>query len=223
MSIQIVGDVLERVKIIDDEPKNREVWAYPVEDLDLDAVLEVGPIIDKADFVNDLKRNDFAAICDHHLKSKQYSNYDGAELVSEFTQAGVSSILVTRYEGRVEELRRFRKYIPVLMNPHELSPDTLALGLETCALEIRGVFTQARKLRRTLIRVESVFDEANESNPYIDISIPSWNSSSVHRILLSELPEGAKEILTPDSRFHAYVNIGAEDFDDLYFDQWELK
>lgn len=71
---------------------------------------------------------------------------------------------------------------------------------------------------RTLIRV----DDVGES--FADLIVPAWDSQCVIRLTLADIPANVRErIDSGQKRFHAEVNIGAEDTKDLYIINWEDK
>ena len=151
MPLMVSGREIRRVSLIDDDIKSRESFAYPVEELELEYDLEEGPINDLDAFVDRLSKNSDAVICDHHLMKKgRYSNYNGAEVVSQLYKVGLPAILCTTYQDRVEELRRFRRYIPILLNPGELDTDAIARGFELCVKEMNGEVSPSRRPWRTL-------------------------------------------------------------------------
>lgn len=71
MPIQIVDRTITRMKLIDDDPKNREAWSFPIEDLDIEPVLEEGPISDMQNYIATMGDSVDAILCDHHLKVKK--------------------------------------------------------------------------------------------------------------------------------------------------------
>ena len=222
MSLQIHDRSIHKVCLIDDDSDSRETLAFPVEELELEFELEEGPIEDMDIYVNDLYGRSQAAICDHHLKKKgKYSNYNGAELVFRLYQDNFPAILCTSYSDRIEELRRYRRNIPVLLNPSELNVDSVAHGLELCINEMRGDIREDRKPWRTLIRVQDLDTQVNPENPYVEFVVPAWDHNYVVRVLLSDIPGSLQKKIEPDYRCYAKVNIGAESSDDLFIDEWE--
>ncbi len=224
MSLQISGKSIQKVSLIDDDLGSRESLSYPIEELSLDYELEEGPIQDIDSYVTGLYERSQAAICDHHLKKKgKYSNYNGAELVSRLYQDNFPAILCTSYQDRIEELRHYRRHIPVLINPRDLNIDSVARGLEVCINEMAGNVREDRKPWRTLIRVQDLDTQVNPKNPYVEFVIPGWDHNEVIRVLLSHIPEPIQGKIQSDYRCYAKVNIGAEYSDDLFIDEWEER
>lgn len=229
MTISISGRKISRISLIDDEDQVREAYSYPVEELGMESVLEDGPIHDMSDFVRGIRERTDAAICDHHLRQRAlrdggvYSRYDGAELVTELYRSDFPAILCTRYRDRIEELRRHRRFVPVLLHPDELSPDAIARGLEVCVQELSGNISANRRPWRSLVRVADVDNSISEENPFVEFVVPAWDPNTVVRISKSELPDGFLEQIGPQMRCHAKVNLGAENHDDLYVYDWEAR
>lgn len=224
MPCKISNLLINRMGLIDDDPHNRDAWSLPIEDLDIEPVLETGPISDVKDYIDRTRNAYDAVLCDHHLKVKnQYSVVNGAELVSEIHKSGKPAMLCTRYGERLDEIRRFRKYIPVWLNPDELNDiDKIAHGLEICINELKGNILPSRKLWRALIRFEDIDNSISDENPYYEFTIPSWDQNKVIRILGRDLPDKLTKLIEPEYRCHVYTNLGAVDLEDVYFDNWEV-
>jgi len=128
------------------------------------------------------------------------------------------AVLCTRYEqANIDEMRRHRRYIPVLLRPDELNPDSIVKGLEACIREFNNQYPTSRKPWRTLIRV----DDIDAENGYFYVIVPAWDQNQIIRIQMKDVPEFVQERLAIKSRFHALVNIGTDYHQDIYFDQWE--
>jgi len=85
--------------------------------------------------------------------------------------------------------------------------------------ELHGEFTDQRRARRTQVHIADVGVGDQEEFFYVDL--PGWTSDKVIRLRKADLgPELAKK-LKVDARWHARVNIGAEDSWELYFRDWE--
>lgn len=70
---------------------------------------------------------------------------------------------------------------------------------------------------RTLIRVMTVNGYKDE----VGVVIPGWNSNLTVQIPMHRIPLELRKQLTKDFRCFAKVNIGAEDWKDLKFEDWE--
>lgn len=219
----LISDI-KRVAVIDDDPAVRRTYKWLLDDVGLEYLEQAGPMrgIDTA--INAVESSANAALCDHHLQKKNYADFDGAEAVSLLYRKNFPAILCTTYQhARMYEIRRYRRYIPVLLEPGELDTDSLMKGFETCIAEFKGKFHTARRPVRQLIRVENI-----ELQPpgYIEVIIGGWNPTDVVRIPLDHLPPEAQSLVRLAGqrtiRFHAEVNLGAESQESLFFDKWEV-
>lgn len=219
MTLTLADRSIHRVYIIDDDPNVRIAYEYPVEELSLQPVLAEGPLPALNDFIAQTLQVAEAAICDYRLRVRNYANFDGAESVAMMYENQFPAVLCTRWEtASIDEMRRYRRYIPVLLRPDELNPDSFVHGLECCIEEFQGKFRPSRRPWKTLVRVEEVDPERS----YFYVVIPGWDSNEVIRIRLDDVPSDIQEhIIGEQMRFHAQVNMGAEGSEDLYFEEWE--
>ena len=220
MGMIISGRSIDRIQIIDDDPNVRASYEYPVEELSASPVMAEGPLPILADFIQQSKGVADAAICDFQLRVRNYAGFNGAETVALMYQNQFPAVLCTRYEqSSIDEMRRFRRFIPVLMKPNELNPGSLVKGFEICINEFTDKYSTHRKPWRTLVRV----DDLDEENGYFYVIVPAWDPNQIIRIKKSDLPVNMIEKLGRKSRFHALVNVGAEFHQEIYFDNWESE
>lgn len=218
MGMDIFGRTINRIQIIDDDPNVRSSYEYPIEELKLIPVMAEGPLPVITEFVQHSRGVADAAICDFQLRVKNYANFNGAETVALMYHNHFPAVLCTRYEqANVDEMRKHRRYIPVLLKPNELNPTSIVKGLEVCLKEFSEQYSTTRKPWRTLVRV----DDLDEENGFFYITVPAWDPNQIIRIKKLDVPLYIQERLAIKSRFHAIVNIGAEYHHDIYLDQWE--
>jgi hypothetical protein len=218
MSLMISGRPIDRIQLIDDDPNVRASYVYPVEELSALPIMAEGPYPILADFIQRSKEVADAAICDFQLRAKNYAGFNGAETVALMYQNQYPAILCTKYEqSNIDDMRKFRRYIPVLLKPNELNPSSIIESFELCIKEFTNQYSTQRKPWRTLVRV----DDLDKENGYIYVIVPAWDSNEIIRIKIDDLPKNVREKLAEKSRFHALVNIGAEYHPDIYFEQWE--
>ena len=205
--------------MIDDQESVRRSYAWLIEDLDMKPYLEPGPIVSIGDFIGKVKSVAQAAICDHRLTVSNYATCNGAEIAARLYDDRVPAVVCTSWERAcLDEMRPFRRRLPVLLKPEELGDDNaLYNGFESCIREFAGEYSPSRKAWRTLVR----FQEVSAEDAYI--VVPGWNPSEVVRILRRDLPLSLNQRIDPGYRCHALVNIGAEAQEDLYFDWREAK
>ena len=67
MSLQISDHEIRQVLVVEDSPGAREGYQYTLEDMNLEPILENGPLGSLSDYIAGLAQRCDAAICDHHL------------------------------------------------------------------------------------------------------------------------------------------------------------
>jgi hypothetical protein len=216
--MQIFDRDIRRMAIVDDEEEGRESSSYPIEELSLTAVQEVGPLPVLPDYLDQLKERADGVLCDHHLRITPYAKFNGAELAALSYQWHFPAILCTKWDtASVDEMRRWRRFIPALLNPKELNPESIVRSLETCVAEFRGIYSEPRREWRALIRIE----DRDEGRSFLFIEIPSWDTKDIVKIPFDVLPEALLPDAIPGKRMHAFTNLGAERQEELYFENWE--
>ncbi|MEU8081314.1 hypothetical protein AB0B31_38400 [Catellatospora citrea] len=212
----IAGSVIERVAIIDDEAGVRAAYRLELEQ-EFEPHIEDGPLGLLDTCVKRMKSHVDAALCDHKLTSRSnYATYDGAKLAAALNQSSLPAVLCTRYEpAKLEEIRRYRPHIPVLLHPDEFSQETFRYALETTIRELQGEFTQWRRPWRAQVHIEDVEDQ------WLYVRIPARDENKLIRLDKSDLPMELQNRIQPDRRLYAMVNVGADHSRDLYFMDWE--
>ena len=221
MQSQNRSTTIERVSIVDDDERARESYGYALEELGLSPVKEKGPLRDMQEVLERLQTRVDAVICDYHLgKIGNYASFDGDEIVVKCYMNSFPALLCTTYTDLDTYLMRSRKrFIPAILKPNELDPDNIARGFERCVQEFNGLFQPSRKPWRTLVRVE----EVELAGDYFYVIVPGWDPRQKMRVSIKDLPANMRDLVRPDKRFHAHVNVGAENHEDLYFDKWEAS
>ncbi len=214
----IDGSTLHKVAVIDDKSDARASYADCLVDLGLEPVDEEGPLDPLDCFVEASRRRSDAAICDYRMKISNYAPFNGAQLVSEFYRKRFPALLCTRFEGEIDEIRRFRKHIPILLNWEDLmDPDTIQFSFERLVAELRGEIPPSRRPHRTLIHVHDV----DQRRGFVHVFIPAWDPRKGLRLRINDIDGAVQPLLHEDIWLHAHVNIGAENHEDLFFDRWE--
>src|SRR3954471_4252239 len=154
MSLQIAEHEIRHVGVIEDERGAREGYQYTLEDMDLEPILEEGPLRGLEDYIAGPARRYEAAICDHHLAQSGYADFNGAKLVAAMNQRKQPAVLCTAWdEENIDEIRPFRRDIPCLLKLRELDPDSFRRALELCIEKFRGPSRPSRFPSRALVRV----------------------------------------------------------------------
>jgi hypothetical protein len=215
--------IVKKVAIIDDDENAVEMAKLEL----LEAEFEPVPI-DKGSFrgiqelVSLISTIADGAICDHRLGWAGFADFYGANLVALLYDRKLPAILVTQYVDIDEDvsIRRWRRKIPVLLSRDKTSSSVIKEGLTSCLLEFGGRIPHNRIPHRSMIRITGVSSESGEK--VVDVIVPSWNPTRAVRFPVSIITPELHSQIKPGQRLIAYVNIGAEKSEDLYFDEFEL-
>ena len=218
--MRIADQDIQRMAIVDDEEDSRESSTYPIEELSLTAVQEAGPLPELPAYIQELRGRADGVLCDHHLRITNYADFNGAELAALCYQGQFPAILCTKWDAAsVDEMRRWRRFLPALLNPKELNPDSIIRSLETCISEFAGVYSEPRRRWRALVRVVA----RDEQRSFLFIEIPTWDTNDIVKIPFDVLPGALLTDARPGKRLHAFTNLGAERHEELYFENWEAQ
>jgi hypothetical protein len=223
VAITIAKRSIQKISIIDDQALVRESYELSVEDLNLESVSETGPLDEELrDCAKAVSQRADAAICDYNLKVKAYSSFNGAELVAEFYRMQFPAVLCTKWHTAViDEMRRYLRFIPSLIDPSKLDPTTIRTGIESCIREFDGDYRPVRRPWRALVRVEDI-RKTDQGSEFAFVVVPAWNSNEVVRLPANLIPPEILKNLSAGSRLHAKVNLGASGNEELFFEAWEL-
>lgn len=210
---------VKKVSIVDDDEGARDSWEYAIADAQMTPVVESGPLGKFDDYMLRPLMSD-AVLCDYELRAaNNYAQFTGAELVAGRYKRGVPGVLCTRYEkAQIEAIRPYRRWIPVMITPDELDPDSLARGLAESIRELTVDFRPSRRPWRTLVHFLDT-DPGNTDTYFIDV--PGWGIDEVLRVRVEDLPEPLRSVVVPGFRCHAKANLAAELSEDLYLTEWE--
>lgn len=193
MPLTLEKPQIHRVRIVDDDPKVREAYGYTVEDLNLQPDPVPGPLPDVDEFVHQTQTQSDAALLDFHLKVGTYAKFDGALPAAMLYKKHFPAVLCTRWaEADIDDIRPLRKFIPAMLRPDDLDPDSLAQGFERCMEEFKGKLPPSRRLWRTLIRVEDI--DPDENPRFFYVVIPAWEPKAVVRLKFMEVPDEVKRV-----------------------------
>ena len=213
--LQLRDRSVTRALIVDDDPEARQSYEYVVEELDLDPHPLKGPLDDVPAFIETIEPSD-VLLCDYHLRLHNYATCNGDQLVAECYRANVPAVLCTTIADAV--LRRdCLRYIPGLIKSGNPDPDELVAAWGRCLSELNGTFEPSRRPWRTLVRVAELDDERKLAY----VIVPPWDVRKKIPIDVDSLPSAIRDRLAPDRRFHALVNTGADNHEDLFFESWE--
>ena len=181
----------------------------------------IGPLLPLVEFIQMSIKEADAVICDHKLTKGTYANFSGADAVAYFYKEKFPALLCTAYsKADLLSIRKNRQYIPVLIESDQVNPDNITKGFEICIKELKGVFSQVRKAWKVLVRVEEIYQDSKPE--MFDVILPGWNSREIIRLPFEIVKREYRDRIKPETRFHAYVNKGAESQEDLYFKNFQF-
>lgn len=228
MTLNIQDKNINKVRLIDDDHGVRQSYKFQVEELNIDTEEVFGPISDMSSLLRTVDQNSDAVICDFNLKVKNYSTINGDEIVSGLYQRNIPVVLCTRADHLPEAIRRRRRYIPVVLAPANLSPDSLVNAFEVCIDEFKGRFSSFRKPWRTMIRIEGGDVLEGLGLLRVNAVIPEFDPSTLINFewdmsdneALRKVRDGIEhgEIV----RIYATVNVGADGTDELFVENWSI-
>jgi hypothetical protein len=165
-----------------------------------------------------------AAVSDYQLAPGHYAEFDGAQLVANWYKRGFPAVLCTTFaRSNAAQFRLLRRWIPVVLSPLELDPDSLISALELTKNELGNNFVPARRPWRALVRFVEYDEDSNTANA----KLPGW-SEEVVAFRAADLPAPLRGLIHEaalrgdEFRCFASANLGSEGNDDLYVTQWEL-
>jgi hypothetical protein len=220
--LSIEDKAISTVGVVDDDPGARQGFGWTLQDANVNTVEEKGPLGQLNEFVINATGRLDAVLCDHHLKIHNYSTFDGAQLAAALYEAHFPAVLCTRWEdAHLDLIRPYRDRVPALIQWEDLTPESFIDALALTIRELKGQFSPQRRTWRTQVHIADVGVEEQSEFFYVDL--PGWTSDKVIRLRKADLGEELASQLQVDARWHAQVNIGAEDSWELYFRDWEPR
>lgn len=222
MAVLLDNISIQDVAVADDSEDARNSMSDELKDFNLTPRPLQGPFKGTDQLVNLARSVAQAAVCDHHLRTRNFADFSGAEAVARSYEMKFPAVLVTSWsKADIDQIRFYRRKVPVLLTPEQADPDSIVRGFEVCIREFKNDFLPNRKPWKTLIRIEAVDDQ--EANPLVYVVIPGWNATEVIRFPKHIIPESLHPHVKPEERFFALVNKGADDQADLYFEEFEYR
>jgi CheY-like chemotaxis protein len=219
--VQKLKKHLTRIAIVDDDKESREIIEWQLKDGGFDTIVIDEPVgLDEFALAQRVAAVADAAVCDHRLMTYGLAMCYGSSLVAQLYSMGIPSVLETQFfdSDKDVSIRKFRDKIPVVLRRGERNITAIAGGLLTCLSEIKGELIESRRPHRTLVCVEDIKTEDGET--VIDVTIPAWGDDAV-RLPVSLFPSLLRDTIRQHDDFIAYVNIGADKSEDLYFKNFE--
>ena len=210
---------IQTIAIVDDDRENSVLWQMQVKAAGLSPLILDEPFENLDVFVARVKNGAQGAICDHKLRHLGGNwPFDGAEAVARLYEIQIPAILVTKYRRHEAEfsIRLYRRRIPVLLSREDVDPGSIIDGLANCALEISGETLPGRKPRRALVLIDGTEGE------HIVAFVPQWNPDMAVNFSRTLFPENLQADVAKGQTYSALVNIGAQDSDELFFEDFQL-
>ena len=223
--------LVEVVKIIDDDEDSALPSKYLVEDLGYEAELITNGSYHSVEELTQKILSDtrkIAVLCDNRLTHGAFANFDGSALVASLYGHKIPSILLTQFSSIDIDtsIRRYRRWMPVMLARSDASMTSVADGLEFCFRELEGFISHSRMPHRTLIEAVGCSTDGKEA--VLDAFVPGWDPETAVRFPLSLIQDEDtryRTIATVQADQIAYlfaeVNIGATRQEDLFFDKFE--
>jgi len=205
------------VAIIDDDQMERETWTNFLKDWGYTPVSMAGNYQNVDSLVDQLiaRHPDFI-FCDNHLKKGGYADFNGPQLAATLNSLKMPSLVVTQYQDDdTIELRKWRASIPVILDKDEIDEITLSQAFNKCSAEVvEGEVTDDRRSHRVLLKIDSI--EKDRIIAFVD----AWNPHKSVSFLSNQLNHYISDVSEGDY-FFAEVNIGAAEWRDLFFKNFE--
>lgn len=207
---------IEKIAIIDDKKDARYSMAEIVSDANFSYEIVDEKIESFVHLFSKIEKSTQAAILDHHLNIANYANFTGAYAVSELFKRKFPALLVTAYsQSDIDQIRLFRKNIPVIISSNEFDCSDVEPGLIKCINELKDIYNKDRKGYKSLFRIENI----DEKRKYAFIIIPAWDSKETIRLPFEFFNNRPVKI---GDRFYARINIGTEKQEEIYIDNIEF-
>ncbi|MEU4886357.1 MULTISPECIES: hypothetical protein [Streptomyces] len=208
------------IAIIEDEEVNRRATGWIVEEADFMPIPIARIPASLDELFAEIEGKAAAVICDHRLGRGSAVSYFGAEVVAKSNRRKIPAVLLTSYANSDENstIRRWRSEIPMLLSRGpDSDPDRLAQALTLAEDECRGVYTEARKPYRVIVRVQDC--RYGPEEVVAECVVTAWQPRTTVDVPASMI---ADSLNTPidqlvGKRLSADVNIYAPTAGELYF------
>jgi hypothetical protein len=212
---------IKRVAVVNDTAAARDEMAENIFEAGLEPVIHSSRLNSIDECIATITSKAEAAILEHHFKSEHYANFMGAEAVARLYRQHFPSLLVTAWaDADIDNIRRFRRYIPVLVESGLAESEIITQGFKQCINEFENHYSPDRRPWRTLIRIEEI--DKVPILPMVYALVPGWDSRKIVKFPLSLIPENLQPTLETEPHLFAKVNIGAAHHEELYFTEFEV-
>jgi hypothetical protein len=212
---------LKSLAVIDDDATVRESYRHVAN------LARLEPQVWSSRIVNPLNRilanglGADAALSDYQLTQSGYASFNGADLVAGLYKRNTPAVLCTRFDrAAIDTIRPLLRWIPVVLAPNELDPGSLMRSLRIAADELSGMFVSERRPWRS--QVHFLYRDDVNNDAYF-VELPGWSRSETLKVRLSKLPPDVAARVRDGYRTFARANLGTEDVERIYLDEWEVR
>lgn len=220
-----LAEVPKRLSLVDDEDDVVAGLERRLTKRGFDVERVIPPTPSLEDTVAEVMRVSDAALCDHHLRGGHKVNFSGAELVAALTERDFPAVLFTGVlPAERYAIRRNMSRIPAFLARDEggLGNERVLSALAESVAEVRDGRRPARRRgRRTPMTI--VGSRVSGSEHLVEVVVSGWSGRDAIEIpaeLLAE-PWSSAPHDAVGRTFFATVNIGENDADQLFFDDFE--
>ncbi|MGW3125179.1 hypothetical protein [Streptomyces sp. NPDC001123] len=213
------------VAIIEDEPVNRRATGWIVEEADFTPIPVSRIPASLDELFAEIEDKAVAVLCDHRLGRGGSVSYYGAEVVAKSNRKKIPAVLLTSYANSDENstIRRWRSDIPMLLSRGaDSGPERLAEAFSLAEGECRGIYTEARKPYRVIVRVQDC--RYGPEGVVAECVVTAWQPRTTVDVPASMITESLEMPIDRlvGKRLSADVNIYAPTAGELYFRDFKM-
>lgn len=212
------------IAIIEDEAINRKTTGWIVEEADFTPVplSRIPATLDE--LFAEIEDKAVAVLCDHRLGRGGSVSYYGAEVVAKSNRRKIPAVLLTSYANSDENstIRRWRSEIPMLLSRGAGDPERLAHAFSLAEEECRGVYSEARRPYRVIVRVQDC--RYGPEGVVAECVVTAWQPRTTVDVPASMITESLAMPMDRlvGKRLSAEVNIYAPAAGELYFRDFKM-
>ena len=209
---------MHTVAIVDDDPENVEALKFCLETAGSKIIAFTDNFQNMNSLLEEIMRRANGVLCDNRLNYRTTANFTGAEAVANWFDLKFPAILVSEFTDQDinTTIRSFRRKIPFVIPQDHIDIQKIITGFAICKQEIANQPPPFRKPIRAIVQVVKF------TNNSVETYVPQWNPHRVVTFPRSLLGKYKNKDLTRGTLFIADVNIGANNSDELFFENFEL-
>ncbi|WP_306326748.1 hypothetical protein [Streptomyces venezuelae] len=213
------------VAIIEDEAVNRRATGWIVEEADFTPVPVSRIPASLDELFAEIEDKAVAVLCDHRLGRGGNVSYYGAEVVARSNRRKIPAVLLTSYANSDENssIRRWRSDIPMLLSRGaDTAPERLAEAFALAGEECRGIYSEARRPYRVIVRIQSC--RYGPEGVVAECVVTAWQPRTTVDVPASMITECLNMPIERlvGKRLSADVNIYSPTAGELYFSDFKM-